>query len=44
MMSVANKKHQDILRPSLWGRGWGRGLLVSWSVGYLFFLPNYLLS
>ena len=41
-MSVANKKHQDILRPSLWGRGWGRGLLVgllvSWSVGYLFFI------
>ena len=42
-MSVANKKYQDILRPSLWGRGWGRGLLVgllvSWSVGY-FFLFN----
>ncbi len=42
MMSVANIKHQDILRPSLWGRGWGRGLsvdlLVSWSVGYLFFI------
>jgi|GEM_PF-4157172 len=35
-MSVANKKHQDILRPSLWGRGKGEGqslvLLVSCSV------------
>ena len=38
MMSVANIKHQDILRPSLWGRGLSVDLLVSWSVGYLFFI------
>ncbi len=41
MMSVANKKHQNILRPSLWGRGWGRGqsvdLLVGWLVVLSFF-------
>ena len=30
-MSVANKKHQDILRPSLWGRGKGEGL-ACWCV------------
>ena len=41
MMSVANKKHQDILRPSLWGRGQSFVLLVSCSV---VFLTNNLLS
>ena len=42
-MSVANKKHQDILRPSLWGEGMGQSLvlLVSCSV---VFLTNNLLS
>ena len=36
MMSVAKKKHQDILRPSLWGRGWASRLFC-WLVVLSFF-------
>jgi len=37
MMSVAKKKHQDILRPSPWGGGGGGGGFVFWLVVLSFF-------